>query len=99
MNVYFSASAEADLEEIGDWIAEGNPERAVSFLIEFRQLCSSLAEFPLRFPLAREGAYGGLRKASKAGYLIFYMITGDQVDILRIVHGSRDWSSIFAELE
>ena len=99
MIVSFSDFAELDLEEIGDWIAEGNPERAVSFLSELRHLCSSLADFPLRYPVARKTAFGDVRKTSRSGYLIFYAVADTQVQILRIVHGSRDWSSIFAELE
>lgn len=97
MIVSFSELAELDLEEVGDWIAEGNPERAVSFLAELRQLCSSLAGFPLRYPVIRKTAFGDVHKATKSGYLIFYTVADSKVQILRIVHGSRDWASIFPD--
>jgi toxin ParE1/3/4 len=35
----FSPRAEADLEEIGDYIARDNPARAISFLDELRAHC------------------------------------------------------------
>ena len=36
MRCIFSVLAESDLEEIGDYIARDNPERAVSFIQEIR---------------------------------------------------------------
>jgi len=36
MRVYFTDEAEADLEEIADYIALDNPDRAVSFMEELR---------------------------------------------------------------
>jgi toxin ParE1/3/4 len=43
MIVYLSAEAESDLESIGDYIAQHNPERAVSFIRELRGQCEQLS--------------------------------------------------------
>jgi plasmid stabilization system protein ParE len=51
MIVHISAEVERDLEAIGDFIAEDNPERAIGFIRELREKCLGLAEFPERFPL------------------------------------------------
>jgi toxin ParE1/3/4 len=37
--LFFSPRAEADLEDIGDYIARDNPARAISFLEELRSHC------------------------------------------------------------
>jgi plasmid stabilization system protein ParE len=42
--VLITAQAEADLERIGDYIAEDNPQRAASFIQELLERCERLAE-------------------------------------------------------
>ncbi len=51
MMVAITAEAERDLEEIGDRIAQDNPQRALTFVRELRTACLALADFPERFPL------------------------------------------------
>jgi plasmid stabilization system protein ParE len=38
----FSPAAERDLEEIADYIAQDNPQRALSFVVELRQTAAEL---------------------------------------------------------
>jgi plasmid stabilization system protein ParE len=97
--VTFADVAEADLEAIGDWIAEDNPRRALSFIEMLRDRCLSLASRPRRFPEDRWLGDISLRKLVVRGYLIFYVMGPDTVKTIRIVHGSRDWVSIFSEPE
>lgn len=49
MIVLITAQAEADLERIGDYIAEDNPQRAASFIPELLARCERLAETPNDF--------------------------------------------------
>ncbi|HTV68341.1 MAG TPA: type II toxin-antitoxin system RelE/ParE family toxin [Rhizobiaceae bacterium] len=51
MRIVFSRSAETDLEAIGDYIAQDNARRAVSFVREIRERCEDLSAFPKRSPL------------------------------------------------
>ncbi|MGY4396942.1 toxin ParE1/3/4 [Sphingomonas sp. UYAg733] len=99
MIVTFADVAEADLEAIGDWIAQDNPHRALSFVDMLRDRCLSLASRPRRFPEVRRFGDISLRKSAVRGYLIFYIVGPDTVEVVRIVHGSRDWVSIFSEPE
>jgi toxin ParE1/3/4 len=46
MKLGISPLAEVDLESIGDWIAQDNPVRAVSFTEELYQQCLLIAESP-----------------------------------------------------
>lgn len=54
--VTFTPLAEADLESIGDYIAQDNPRRALSFLAELRAQCSKIANAPQAYQ-ARPGGH------------------------------------------
>jgi len=45
MNCFFSTLAEVDLEEIADYIARDNPQRALSFIHEIRERCQKIVIF------------------------------------------------------
>ncbi len=90
----FSGPAESDLEAIGDYIAEDNPLRAVSFIKEVRARCRKIADNPKLHPL-RDEVVAGLRMATHGDYLIFYRETDSGVRIERILHGARDYTSLF----
>ena len=51
MKVEFTLAAEADLEQIGDYIARDNPARALSFVRELARSCLELAEMPEAWPV------------------------------------------------
>lgn len=51
MIVEITATAEADLEAIGDYIARDNPLRAATFIRELYQCCMDLADMPLAWPV------------------------------------------------
>jgi plasmid stabilization system protein ParE len=99
MIVVISAAAEADLEGIGDWIAEDSPNRAVSFVREMRERCLSLANFPTMFPLVPRYEHMGFRRRPYGDYLIFYRVGEDVIDIVRIIHGARDYETILFPTE
>lgn len=92
MPCIFSALAEADLEEIADYIARDNPRRALSFVDEIRKHCSKIPAFPQAFPL-REELGEGIRAIPFGRYLIFYTQDSNKVRIERILSGSRLLSS------
>jgi toxin ParE1/3/4 len=94
MNVVFAPDAEADLERIGDYIAQDNPVAAVTFVISLRRHCEALAEFPKRFPLAPRYEHTGVRRMAHGDYLIFYRVAAEQVEILHILHGAQDYEPL-----
>ena len=96
MKVALTPEALADLKEIGSWIARDNARRARSFVKELSGACMSLAEQPRRFPYVFPSGEPPVRKRVHQGYLIFYRVETDAVQILRIVHGSRDWVVVIA---
>lgn len=96
MIVELSDKAERDLAEIGDHIALDNPLRAATFIDELQERCLTLDRHPQRFPVVgRRGRYQ-VRKMTYTGYVILYAVGEKRVDVLRIVHGSRDWFDLIA---
>ncbi len=90
MKVSLAPEARADLKSISSWIDNDNPTRADSFVDELERACATLERRPYRFP-AVPAAGRDLRKRAYRDYLIFYRVLENQVEVVRIVHGKRDW--------
>jgi toxin ParE1/3/4 len=86
--------AEADLEAIGDYIANDNPRRALSFVRDLRERCRAIVQHPQAAPL-RPKLGRGVRMVVFGDYLIFYRHRKRMVIIERILHGARDIQSLF----
>lgn len=94
MKVIFSRNAERDLEDIADWIARDNPERAESFVAELIRTCESIGRAPRSYPLVDRNRDPTLRRRVFGSYLIFFDIGAKEVEILHVVHGARDYVQI-----
>ena len=99
MRVRFTRPADADLEEIGDWIAKDDPERAASFVADLRRAAVSLSSHPKRYPLIDRTQGDRVHKMSYRDYLIFYRVIANEVHVLRVLHGSRDWMALLGSNE
>lgn len=97
MIVHLTAEAESDLEQIGDYMAQDNPKRALSFVLELRDKCLSLAETPWGFPLAPRYERYGMRRRVYGNYLIFYRVESDRVVVVHVLHGARDFEALLLE--
>jgi plasmid stabilization system protein ParE len=51
MKLVFTDEAKADLLQIGEWIAEDNPPRALTFVDELETRCARLTAMPRAYPL------------------------------------------------
>lgn len=71
MRVEFSRWVEGDLEAIGDYIAEDNPRRAVSFIGEIREKIDGIGRQPLLYQLRPEIGEGA-RLAAVGRYVILF---------------------------
>lgn len=92
--VIYSPAAQADLHSIAIYIAEDNPDRAVSFIDELRAVAQSAAERPASFS-ERGDLAPGLRPARHGRYLIFFTHDADKVEVARVRHGARDPGQAF----
>ena len=89
MRLEFSLWVEGDLDTIADFIAQDNPQRAVTFIREIRQKIDKVGQQPLVYQLRPEIGEGA-RMAVVGRYVILFRILGDAVRIERVVYGGRD---------
>lgn len=94
MIVFFTEEAEASLEEIGDWIAEDNPLRAITFVQALRVKCLALTDTPLGFPLVPRYERSGIRRRPYRDYLIFYRVSSEAIEVLHVLHATQDYERI-----
>lgn len=92
----FAPKALADLAAIGRYIAEDNPDRALTFIAELEAKAARVAERPLGFP-ARDDISPGLRAALHGRYLILFRDLPEEVRVVRVIHGARDIGRAFSE--
>jgi toxin ParE1/3/4 len=98
MRCELSPQAVADLQEIGDYIARDNPQRAASFLAELLAHSQRIADHPEAYP-ARPELAEGLRSCVHQRYVIFFTPSPELLRIERIIHGSRDITDESFDLE
>ncbi|HEX8168534.1 MAG TPA: type II toxin-antitoxin system RelE/ParE family toxin [Beijerinckiaceae bacterium] len=96
MKVIITTAAHADLTAIGEFIERDNPVRAASFVDELTSRCEDLADSPQRYPLLPRHAADGIRRRVYRGYLIIYRIRNDVIEVLRVVHGARDYERLLS---
>jgi toxin ParE1/3/4 len=92
----FTPRALLDLEEIVDFLVTENP-KATTTVEAIEERCRALAAMP-DSGRSREDLAPGLRSAVVDPYLIFYRSVGDQIQIIRVLHGRRDIGSIFRRM-
>ena len=94
--VSYSPAALTDLRGIGRYIAEDDPDRALTFVDELRTKAQIAAERPFSFP-ARDDLAPGLRSIVHGRYLIFFRDLPDAVRIERVIQGARDLRALLGE--
>jgi toxin ParE1/3/4 len=81
-------SAEADIDEILDYIAADNPQAAPELYSELLRLFDRLARFP-ESGRRRKELLSGLRSVPFGNYVVFFE-GSNPIEINRVLHGARD---------
>ena len=81
-----------DLDRIVDYIAKDNPMAAVNIWDEIESQVERLRDFPRsgragRMPETRELVVTG------TPFIVVYIV-GDDVDLIRVLHGAQKWPSV-----
>jgi plasmid stabilization system protein ParE len=91
-SVKITASAQADISAIWDFISQNNPSNAAEFIGEIEKKALSLSLFPKRNPVIPEAELlqiSDYRHLVHKKYRVVYRIHNETVYILRIFHGSK----------
>ena len=103
---FISQPAANDLNEIYDFIAQDDPEEAwylmVRLQMRFERLVEHIFEHPFAGNRRRNELARGLCSFLIRRYIIFYRTCDgygedDYLEIVRVLHGSRDVASVFGE--
>jgi toxin ParE1/3/4 len=85
--------AEADIEAILPHIAMDNPPAATRWYDVIQQRCERLGEMP-GIGVSRDDIRPGLRTFPVGRYLILYRAIDADAEIVRVVHGARQWQDL-----
>jgi plasmid stabilization system protein ParE len=88
LKVVLTRRAQAELRQIGRWIARDNPRRGKTYVEELLVTCRSLSQFPEQWAVVSERPEP-VRRAIHGNYLIFYVLRPWRVLVTAITHGSR----------
>lgn len=86
--------AGADIAEIWDFIAEDSVTQADAWVDRLDNKLRLLATQPL-MGRARDELSPGLRSQPFGRYVIFYVPLADGIDVVRVIHSSRDIEAVF----
>jgi len=89
--VEITQTAEADIREIGRYIALDNERSSGKWREELTRQIASLEKFPLRCPIISESRELGreYRHLIYGQYRTIFRVDSDRVIILRVIHGAR----------
>ena len=89
-------TAKQDLLEIIDYLNTLSREAALRYYDLLTEEIASLSTMPERYPRPKDLALAakGYRYLVVKNYLVFYVVSGDTVQIRRILYGRRDYLSL-----
>ena len=97
MNRYkISQLAEQDLEDIWVYLAQNNQIAADQQIAKILNRLPILAQFP-DIGKMREDLRDQLRSFPVKPYIVFYIKLDDGIEVVRILHHSRDIDHLFSE--
>lgn len=96
--VYLS-SAQEDLGNILRYITRESVslETGSKFVDKLKQRCAHLASLPGMLGTARPELLDGLRSMPSQGYVIFFRYGSGTLEVVNILHASRDVSRLYDE--
>ncbi|MFT5124839.1 MAG: toxin ParE1/3/4 [Verrucomicrobiales bacterium] len=89
--IVWSPQALEDIDSIADYIARDSEMYAVSVAQSLFEAPAKLLEFPLLGRVIPESQTESMREIFVHDYRVMYEIAGNEIHILTIVHGKRDF--------
>ena len=93
---FFASRARNDFNKILSYIGERDWTNAVDFTTRLQLTCVRLAGMP-KIGRKHDDLATGLRSFPVGKYIIFYRAISDDIEIVRILHASRNIDRLFFE--
>lgn len=90
MKLFWTEPAIQDLQDLRDYIANDSDIHAASFVSSILVRVEQLEKFPLMGRMVPEAQTDNIREIIYRTYRIIYRVTEQRVDVLAVIHGSRD---------
>lgn len=79
----------ADRDAIMDYVAQDSPKAAIELDLEFEAKAENARQRP---KLYKPGRMKGTREiVVRPSYVMVYRVTGDLVEIVRVLHAAQEW--------
>ena len=90
MTVHWTETAQDHLDAIYAYIAQDSPEYALRMIDRLTRRSQQIAESPFSGRRVPEYDMDQIRELIERPYRIIYHIKPDQVDVIAVLHGSRN---------
>ncbi|ESQ78251.1 type II toxin-antitoxin system RelE/ParE family toxin [Asticcacaulis sp. YBE204] len=94
MRLIFATAARDDLRSIGEYIAEDNPTRAITFVAELVTAAKALIIAPYAFALMPRYERSGIRRKPYKRYVIFYRVEDNKIVVIHILNSAQDHEAL-----
>jgi toxin ParE1/3/4 len=92
----FTDAAIGDLDEIEEYICQNNPSAAARVIRRIQEVCFTLAEQPV-MGRSRPELAPNLHSFPEGSYVIYYRLSTDTVEIMRVYHKGQDIELLFRQ--
>lgn len=95
----FGNRARENIGEISEFITEtsGSEDVAESFVFQLLERCGHLASLPGSLGTSRPELAEGIRSTPHKGYIIFFRYAGGVLEVVNVLHASRDLIAYFSD--
>jgi toxin ParE1/3/4 len=91
MKVHWTAAARAQLRDIHAFVARSSPQYAKKLVDRLTRRSEQIGAFPQSGRIVPDVGDVNVREVLEGPYRIIYHILDDQVDVIAVVHGARQW--------
>lgn len=90
MRIFWTSAAIEDVGNITDYISQESPTTAAKLIERIQLAPEILRQFPYS---GRSGRKNGTRELviTSLPYVIVYQVAGEQIRLLRVLHGAQRW--------
>jgi addiction module RelE/StbE family toxin len=91
MKVNWTAAAQSQLRDIHTFISRSSPQYATKMVDRLTRRSQQIAIFPRSGRVVAEANDINVREVIEGPYRIIYHVLEQELDIIAVVHGARQW--------